>query len=250
MPNVTKTNMLRVMTEKHERLRQARVDAGYRFASEAAAALGVTPSTYRAHENGQNDFGIEDATLYAKKFNVDPLWLLASHLKPLLERHTTPEGNMVILTPEEHRRVHAPNAIIGERITGAGRMIPVYGQAVGGVDGEFEMNGNILYEVMSPPVLSGISKAYAVQIAGESMWPRYEDGEVAFIDPMRRVKKGDYVVAQIKTEEHGPPLAYVKRFLRRNSEELVLEQFNPAKELRFRAQDVESVHYIALAGNA
>lgn len=143
-----------------------------------------------------------------------------------------------------------PNAIIRDKVEGLGRKIPVYGQAVGGVDGEFLMNGTVLYEVMAPPVISHISDAYAVSVSGESMVPRYEDGEICFVDPKRRVKKGDYVIAQIRQEEHGPLLAYVKRYIRHTSIELVLEQFNPPKELRFAGNTVVSVHYIALAGNA
>ncbi len=148
------------------------------------------------------------------------------------------------------QEIDLPNAVIRDKVEGLGRKIPVYGQAVGGVDGEFLMNGTVLYEVMAPPVISHISGAYAVSVSGESMVPRYEDGEICFVDPKRRVKKGDYVIAQIRQEEHGPLLAYVKRFIRQNSIELVLEQFNPQKELRFAGNTVVSVHYIALAGNA
>lgn len=143
-----------------------------------------------------------------------------------------------------------PNATVGDKVEGLGRRIPVYGQAVGGVDGEFLMNGTVLYEVMAPPVISHISGAYAVAVSGSSMEPRYEDGEICFVDPKRRVKRGDYVIAQIRQEEHGPLLAYVKRFVRQNTIELVLEQFNPPKELRFASNCVHSVHFIALAGVA
>lgn len=226
------------MIEKNERLKKARIDAGFRYASDAANAMGIVGSTYRAHENGQNDFSFEEAQVYAKKFGVDPLWLMATELR-------TANGNGT-----NSETFELPNATIGAKVEGVGRKIPVYGQAVGGVDGEFLMNGNILYEVMAPPVLSHISGAYAVSISGESMSPRYEDGEVAFVDPRRRVKKGDYVIAQIRLEEHGPPLAYVKKFIRHNSIELVLEQFNPAKELRFPASAVHSVHFIVMAGVA
>lgn len=143
-----------------------------------------------------------------------------------------------------------PNAQIRDKLVGQGRKIPVYGQAVGGVDGEFIMNGTVLYEVLAPPVLSHISEAYAVSVSGDSMYPRYEDGEICFVDPKRRVKKGDYVIAQLRLEDGGPLLAYVKKFVRHNAAELVLEQFNPPKELRFPANTVHTVHYIALAGNA
>lgn len=143
-----------------------------------------------------------------------------------------------------------PNATIGPKIVTSGKPIPVYGSAVGGVDGEFVMNGSFLYEVMAPPSLSPIAGAYAVQISGESMEPRYFDGEVAFVDPTRRVTKGDFVVAQIQREEGGPILAFIKRFVRHNAQELVLEQYNPVKELRFPHEQVHSVHYVVLAGPA
>lgn len=154
------------------------------------------------------------------------------------------------LTADDPPISDLPNAEIRGKVEGLGRKIPVFGQAVGGVDGEFLMNGTVLYEVMAPPVISHINNAYAVAVSGDSMAPRYEDGEICFVDPERRVRRGDYVIAQIRFDEHGPPLAYVKRFLRHNSIELVLEQFNPSKELRFPAANVVSVHFIALAGIA
>lgn len=143
-----------------------------------------------------------------------------------------------------------PNAQIRGKLEGVGKRIPVYGQAVGGIDGEFIMNGIALYEVLAPPSVSHSAGAYAVTVSGDSMAPRYEDGEVCFVDPKRRVKKGDYVIAQIRLEDEGPLLAFVKKFIRHNAVELVLEQFNPAKEMRFPANQVQSVHYIALAGVA
>lgn len=143
-----------------------------------------------------------------------------------------------------------PNAIVGPKLEAGGKAIPVYGSAVGGLDGEFEMNGNILYEVLAPPSLSPITGAYAVQVSGESMEPRYFDGEIAFVDPSRRVKKGDFVVAQIILEEGGPRMAFIKRFVRHNASELVLEQYNPPKELRFAHKSVHSVHFVVMGGAA
>lgn len=230
------------MSEKSDRLREARIKSGYRHASEAASALGVTASTYRAHENGQNDFGLEEAETYARKFNVSAIWILKGSDAPVVNnngKHATTTAPFDL-----------PNAQIRGKVEGLGRKIPVYGQAVGGLDGEFLMNGTVLFEVMAPPVISHITDAYGVAVSGDSMYPRYEDGEICFVDPSRRVKKGDYVIAQVRTDEEGIPHAYVKKFVRHNAVELVLEQFNPPKELRFPAHMVQSVHYIALAGNA
>jgi phage repressor protein C with HTH and peptisase S24 domain len=64
------------MSEMSERLRQAREKAGHRSAQAAAEAMGIAASTYRAHENGQNEFGYREAQYYGRKFNVDALWIL------------------------------------------------------------------------------------------------------------------------------------------------------------------------------
>ncbi|EJF89104.1 hypothetical protein MEG_00226 [Bartonella tamiae Th307] len=131
------------------------------------------------------------------------------------------------------------------------RRLPVYGKAVAGVNGEFEFNGDVLFDVLCPPQLCDVNEAYAVQVSGESMWPRYRDGEIVYCDPTRRVKKGDFVVAQIMVDEHASaPQAFIKMFLRHNAQELVLEQFNPGEKLCFDHERVISVHYIALSGDA
>lgn len=146
-----------------------------------------------------------------------------------------------------------PNAIIGDKLSQSGEYIPLYGHAIGGVDGEFPLNGNRLDHILAPPGLTVARGAYAVTCAGESMEPRYFDGETVFVDPEMRVRRGDFVVAQIANPEEGsPPLAYIKRFVRHNDKELILEQFNPAKELRFPHASVVSVHFIfiVLGGKA
>lgn len=64
------------MGEMGERLRQARIEAGYSSASAAARAHGWKNSTFIAHENGQNDFDAEQAQEYAKAFKTSAEWLL------------------------------------------------------------------------------------------------------------------------------------------------------------------------------
>lgn len=59
-----------------ERLKKARLNAGYSSAAKAAEALGVRESTYRGHENGQNKFDFSDAERYAKKYKCNAIWLL------------------------------------------------------------------------------------------------------------------------------------------------------------------------------
>lgn len=174
-----------------------------------------------------------------------------------IERITaTPAPKTFLMDVDNHRpmsevdRSQIPNATIGERIQARGNLIPVYGQAVGGIDGEFVMNGSRLGEILAPPNLTSSSGAYAVHVSGDSMEPRYYDGEAVFVDPTRRPRQGNFVVAQIQLEEHGPILAFVKRLVSHNSNELILEQFNPPKRLTFPHENVVSVHVAVMSGLA
>jgi phage repressor protein C with HTH and peptisase S24 domain len=140
-----------------------------------------------------------------------------------------------------------PNASLagGVRID---RWIPVYGQAVGGRDGEFILNGNQVTEVLAPASLSSVPDAYAVYVVGDSMEPRYFAGETVFVNPRQPISKGAFVVAQIAAGENDPPHAYVKRFVSQDSKRLRLEQYNPKKVLEFPTSKVVSVHRIIMSG--
>src|SRR5215471_717963 len=127
--------------------------------------------------------------------------------------------------------------------------IPVYGQAVGGKDGEFILSGNEVSEVLAPPAVSQSPDAYAVYVVGDSMEPRYFAGETVFVNPRLPIRRGDFVVAQIAVSEDDPPHAYIKRFVARDARHLRLEQFNPKKALEFPVGRVVSVHRIIMGGD-
>lgn len=242
------------METMSERLQWVLDQTSFPSARSAALAMGVNPSTFAAHHNGQNNFKEDSAKLYGRFFGVSWIWLLhgTGSVEPSPDEialYATMEGPPLgEAQPANAASFPPPNASIGDKVASMGKSIPVYGSAVGGVDGEFDMNGSRLYEVMAPPVLNSVSGAYAVIVSGDSMEPAFFDGYTCFVDPSRRVSRGDFVVVQIQREEEGPRLAYIKRFVRHNSEQLVLEQYNPPKQLEFPHDSVVSVHYIALAG--
>lgn len=213
--------------EWYGRLKEAMDERGWSMA-ELARRSGVPYDSINKYLRGDIEQPRGDTIdRLAKAIERDPLWLR--------------EG------------LEKSNAVIGEKIQREPgweppTFIPLYGQAVGGEHGEFVLNGNKLADILAPPSLSHTHGAYAVSVAGDSMSPRYEDGETVFVDPRKRVIRGDYVVVQIQTHEEGPLLAYVKRFLRHTDKELVLEQFNPPKELRFPHRQVVSVDFVALGG--
>lgn len=64
------------MSDPAERLRIARLRAGFETGKLAAESMGVAVSTYLGHENGSRGIKPGMATRYAKKFKVSEQWLL------------------------------------------------------------------------------------------------------------------------------------------------------------------------------
>lgn len=64
------------MSDPAERLRIARLRAGFETGKDAAEALGFPVSTYLGHENGSRGFPAKKAEIYARKFKVREQWLL------------------------------------------------------------------------------------------------------------------------------------------------------------------------------
>lgn len=73
-----RATMCSMGTTLNERLRQARINAGFEKAGDFAKAVGVQEGTYRHHENGTGGRGVplSAAKKYAKKLGVDLNWLL------------------------------------------------------------------------------------------------------------------------------------------------------------------------------
>lgn len=59
-----------------DRLKQARIDAGFSSAREAALAMEMKYETYYQHEQGMRGYPAKRAEVYARRFRVSPEWLL------------------------------------------------------------------------------------------------------------------------------------------------------------------------------
>lgn len=123
--------------------------------------------------------------------------------------------------------------------------VPVYGVAVGGADGSFHFNGEVIDHVRRP---AGIAKArgvFALYVVGSSMEPRFEEGELVYVSSGRPPSIGDYVIVEQKGAiegENGPAL--IKRLIRRNGATLILEQFNPGERIEVPTENVKSVYRV------
>jgi phage repressor protein C with HTH and peptisase S24 domain len=208
-----------------------------RTQSGLARALGRSPSAVTALLKGERQLKVREIAIIADYLGEEP------------------PPNVAIPAPEPGAQmILRNNAGAPEPSRLPRRRLPVYGLARGGDDGRFVLNGQRVADVLCPPSLEHVPEAYAVFIHGESMEPRYYPGETAWVHPHLPVRAGDFVVAQIFAGEGEPPLGFVKRFVSRNSRELVLEQFNPPEGqdrlMRFPASHVISVHRILFAGQS
>lgn len=120
----------------------------------------------------------------------------------------------------------------------------VLGMAEGGPKGWNILNGETVQMIDRPHILKGVPGAYAVYVSGHSMEPRYEAGEILYVHPGRVVLPGAYVVVQKRSSDGEPPLAVVKRLVRRAGGQVILAQTNPKKTIIVPASEVLSIHKI------
>lgn len=112
-------------------------------------------------------------------------------------------------------------------------------------DGLFELNGQILDHVRRPPRLLGVTDAYALYTLNDCMFPWRAHGDLVYVHPGQPVKQGDYVVVQLKPEGDGTaPRAYIKRLVRRTATNIILHQYNPAKDITIPTKKIHSIHRI------
>lgn len=74
--------------------------SNFRWAAEAARAIGVPEATYSAHENGSRGFRVDMAYKYARFYKIDLQWLLFGFGNP---RGPSIEDKVASLSKERRR---------------------------------------------------------------------------------------------------------------------------------------------------
>lgn len=129
--------------------------------------------------------------------------------------------------------------------TNMAKDLPVYGVSRAGNDGSFILNGEVIDVVRRPRSLSHASRAFALYVEGDSMTPRYDPGDLVFVNPGRPARPGDDVIIEFHPGEddtQGP--AYLKKLVRQNSNEIIVEQYNPAKTYTIPRAQVRAILYV------
>lgn len=193
-----------------DRLRRARIKAGYPSARSAALKFKWGVSTYAAHENGQNDFDPETAEEYGRAFKTSAAYLLTGQID------TAP-----IYTAEVMGLIGAGAEIMPEM-----EQVPP--------EGLYPIDADV-------PLPEG---AIGFQVEGDSMWPRYDDGDVVICrqDGVAPENIPDGEEAAVRTEDGH---RYLKRLVRTPTPGLyTLESHNapPIRNVRIAwASDIWTV---------
>jgi phage repressor protein C with HTH and peptisase S24 domain len=219
------------------RLRWARERTGIDAAT-MAKLEGLNDKTYRAYENGQNGFA-KLAPAFAKRLDVPTDWLLSGgpapdNQPPLIDVSSNATPATIETVPPQ----------------GLSRDMPMYGSALGAeevLEGEAieqtTLNrGEIVEYKRRPPGLAGRSDVYGLYVQGSSMSPRYEDGEIIFVESRRRPAIGEDGVIYLKMPGHEEDLVasvLVKRVVRKTANYLELEQYGPPRTFRIPMDRIE-----------
>lgn len=175
--------------------------------------------------------------LIAEALGIPPGYLLAGDEAPSEPQpiHTIP--GIGVFDP---RPVPSPASLrSGLPVYGVGACHNSYGHQA------FEMQGDVIDRVKYPPALVNVPGAYAIYCRGDSMEPRYFEGELVYVHPGRPPQPGSFVVVQIRPDhDGGNVLAMIKRLVRRSPSKITLAQYNPAQEFDIPADRVHSVHRI------
>lgn len=118
------------------------------------------------------------------------------------------------------------------------RDVEVKGIGVGGDGADFRFNGETIDRISRPPGITHKQGVFAIYLEAESMYPAFRPGDPLYIDPNRQPRIGDDVVVELHGRDGEPGDAFVKRLVRRSASKVVVEQFNPSKEIEFDATKV------------
>ncbi len=123
--------------------------------------------------------------------------------------------------------------------------VPVKGNAAGGQAVDFYFNGQTIDFVRRPPGVARSAGVFALYVTGNSMHPRYTEGELIYATSARPASIGDYVVVELWPEHDGGDTpGYIKRLEKRTPTKIVCSQFNPEKSLEFDLKRVKAVHRV------
>ncbi|MRI56389.1 LexA family transcriptional regulator [Methylobacterium sp. DB1607] len=212
-----------------------------------ASALKISRPAVGQWESGDTGPDRDRLPALAKLLRID-LGALTNGELVMLDRDVAEGEADIDASPAQSSNVREPQEQVGVDVSAfkGPRNVPVYGTGSGGDGGDFTLNGQIIDHAPRPPGIANRRDVYVVYLVGDSVSPKYEDGDPIYIDPHRRPQPRDYVFVELRGEHEGEAgQAFVKRLVRRGGGKLFLEQHRPEKQLEpIDETDVVRVHRV------
>lgn len=107
---------------------------------------------------------------------------------------------------------------------------------------------NVVEYLRRPEALIGRDDIYAISVIGDSMTPKFESGDPAYVSSKQRARNGDYVVVQLKrVESDGEErlhIALLKRLVKRSSSYIELCQTEPEATFTIPLKEIHAIHRV------
>ncbi len=193
---------------------------------ELAEAIGTSPMQMSRLERGLRDLRPHWIRALCGALDCSPDQLLG-YEAPTLGGDSTPKEPSITIPP------------VDVDFTAGPRDLPIVGNVRGGDQAFFLDNGEVQGMVHRPGPLIGVPNAFACYMTGDSMEPRFEEGELLYVNPIKPPRPGHYVLIELQDHQ-----AYVKKLVRRAGDMVIVEQFNPKREITYPAQDVRHIYRV------
>lgn len=175
-----------MIADRAARLKQARIQKGFRTAVAAADTFGWSRNTYSSNENGNAPYSYPRAMVYAAAFGVDATWLYTGEDKRRLDLATSSDPTL---------------------------LVPVIGRVGANPDGAVLLATGQSSGELVPLPPGGSERAVALLVKGQSMRGLVDDGGLIYFEDQRTPPTldmlGHVVVVETDTEE-----VLVKRLLK------------------------------------
>lgn len=184
----------------------------------------------------------------------------ALRLADVLEGRGNPpirRGEVLELAGGAERLVEiAPNDDLAPRFMDLPKDVPVYGTAMGtfrdeegaqAIEQAFIDYSETIDFFPRLPAFAAKKGIYGIYVTGASMEPRWDPGDPAYVDPKRPPQIGDDVIVYLAKpvgDDSEPEAVLIKRLVKRSTDYVELEQYNPALRFRIETRRIKSIHRV------
>lgn len=194
---------------------------GKRSQFEFGLLFGVSAQAISQWERGETVPSRQNLEILCAKEHVSLSWLLTGNKE-------NTEGQASAPLPENLPPQGIENIITKVETPLGARDLPVFAAVEGG-DGDLVVSTEPVDLVPRPWYLGEVKDGYGVIVTGESMYPAYEPGDTAIVNPRLPYLRGKVHIFTCESE-NSHFRATIKVLIKVTQTEWIVEQHNPPKQ--------------------